>query len=1072
MEATPRGAAEGAILPLSMPAGNTPRGGAGPQKANNVAASDAAAFPPPPTTNTTTMSANMGIGAAACVGTAAPGAATTTAAATTMAATGGGGLPRNHLSSPLLDTTAQSAASPFARHAQSSADVAARRTGPGPQPLAVASQRSQPNASFGSFDRTGGNDSLGGATAHPVLATSFKPQSMLLGSMVANSGRLALPTAANRPHRAGGAPPNALGVASGGGGSAATVVGSVRAGGASFNPMVPLGSMMAAKGGHPHGQHQTTRVPADFAGSLPAQFFLALQQLRDVSASSGTVITPCLSQRMLLSSRGIDSTKANKPAVERSDAGHRAGGAAAAPFVVWAVEVKGRLRRDHLRACAQLIVDRHVLLRASLTKDGTSIRVASSAVLPFTFIDGSANKLPEGTTLEDAFRNAVHATAADWAEAKPNVPLFRFLVASEPTTTTTAGRSTSGSPRSPSGDASSGGSPQHSYVGMLAHRLVADDDAMAVMVEDLRLLYQNALDVVRSGSQARYELDQRLIQRLLPPLSASFDRFVEIEQDIAATGMTHRDYWFSNLPGSCATVLELPTDRPRGATYGFKSAVVTVPMSTQVVDALSTWARSVGANIEHALFTGFLVLLYRYTGQDSIPVAVQCRTRPSADLEDAVGPMTNYWLASLKCVKEPKDLPITAILSNVRSQFFESAPHEQYPCFLLTEGGLKAANGHFPLAQAAFAWYRDGEEHRKAQLAPFLLGVGGRHLDWGGIGITSLSNLPRHSIFDLTMRAWEDRAGGIEVALEYNTDLYDADTMSRMAKNLHCVFDALAAAPLTAASDHDELPQQPHHTLLSLPSLSNEEFTQHVVGFNASSALPASRQEQQRDRGVHALMEDAAAQYPRRIAIRMPEAVTAAGQGGVDSVHHGVGQLTYEELNSKANLLARYLRSECGAKTDTVVAICMPRCVTQMVCVLAALKAGAAYLPLDMSYPKDRLEFMLKDSDAVVVLTTRALQTTGDLVDLFAGASCPVVPITECFAEVTHPFLESGESPVSGVRNLNVKVNPDDLSYVIYTSGSTGKPKGVQMRHGALINLVTWQNDYLPPRPSQLLFGW
>ncbi|MGH7411975.1 MAG: non-ribosomal peptide synthetase, partial [Candidatus Methylomirabilis sp.] len=265
--------------------------------------------------------------------------------------------------------------------------------------------------------------------------------------------------------------------------------------------------------------------------------------------------------------------------------------------------------------------------------------------------------------------------------------------------------------------------------------------------------------------------------------------------------------------------------------------------------------------------------------------------------------------------------------------------------------------------------------------------------------------------FDLLLSLTEE-ANRLRGLLSYNTDLFDASTMRRMLGHFQLLLEGIVA--------------DPEHRLGSLPILTDAERHQMLVEWNDTEA------DYPKDECIHELFEAQVERTPDAIAVVM-----------------GDEQLTYRELNARANQLAHFLREQ-GVVPKVLVGICMERSVEMVVGLLGILKAGGGYMPSDPTYPRERLAFMLEDTKAPVLLTQERL--TG------------VLPLVECrviFVDTEWGAIGQGseENPASGVTAEN-------LAYVVYTSGSTGKPKGVAIPHRALVNFTISGCEAFALRPG------
>jgi amino acid adenylation domain-containing protein len=265
--------------------------------------------------------------------------------------------------------------------------------------------------------------------------------------------------------------------------------------------------------------------------------------------------------------------------------------------------------------------------------------------------------------------------------------------------------------------------------------------------------------------------------------------------------------------------------------------------------------------------------------------------------------------------------------------------------------------------------------------------------------------------FDLRVDLW-DSQDGLEVMFEYSTDLFDAPSITRMIGHFQTLLEGIGANPNLRVSELSLLPANERRQLLSEWNQTEKEYP--------------------RGQTIHQLFEAQAELAPDAIAV-------ACGQG----------QLSYSELNRRANQLAHYLRQQ-GVGPESLVTVCMERSLEMVVGLLGILKAGAAYVPLDPAYPEQRLTFMIKDARSKVLLTKQALR------EKLAGAGAEIISLDADWEKIAG----CGES------NPASETLPEQMAYMIYTSGSTGWPKGVQIQHNALMNLANWHQDVYGVSPA------
>jgi non-ribosomal peptide synthetase component F len=442
-------------------------------------------------------------------------------------------------------------------------------------------------------------------------------------------------------------------------------------------------------------------------------------------------------------------------------------------------------------------------------------------------------------------------------------------------------------------------------------------------------------------------------------------------------------YWKQQLGGSLP-VLELPTDRPRPALLTHHGAIHSHALSDELSEQLKAMSRREGVTLFILLLAAFKTLLFRYTGQDDVIVGTPIAGRSRVETEKLIGFFVNTLVLRTDLSGNPS---FRALLQHVREVVLEAHQHQHIPFEkLVDELHVERTLSHTPLFQVAFVLQNAEPEG----------------LQLPGLRLSGLGGGNKTAKFDLTLDAVES-AQNITLSLEYSTDLFDEATIRRMLSHFQNLLEAIVT--------------QPDRALPDLPLLSDEESCHLLFDFNPRPAAlpPASC--------LHHLFEAQAALSPRAIALSCDER-----------------HLSYEELNSRANQLARHLRS-LGVGPESRVALLMERSLDLVTAILGILKAGAAYLPLDPQYPQERLSFMLADCGAQVIVTEQSLVEPWLLEQSQATLVC------------LDDQLLAGSS-VDDLSPEEVGVTPQHAAYVIYTSGSTGQPKGVVVTHENVSRLM------------------
>ncbi|HEV2756820.1 MAG TPA: amino acid adenylation domain-containing protein, partial [Actinomycetota bacterium] len=454
----------------------------------------------------------------------------------------------------------------------------------------------------------------------------------------------------------------------------------------------------------------------------------------------------------------------------------------------------------------------------------------------------------------------------------------------------------------------------------------------------------------------------------LPQLPVQYGDFAAWQRRWLSGGVLDRqlDYWRERLAG-LAPVLELPTDHPRPPVRSGRGATVSFALDAATVDALKALARAHNATLFMTLAAAFQALLARYSGSDDIAIGTPIAGRSHPEAEPLIGFFVNTLVLRTDLSGNPT---FGELVGRVRDVALGAYAHQDVPFEKLVEElHPQRSLSHTPLFQAMLSLDNTAEGA----------------LALGGATVASFPVDFNASKFDLTLSIVEDETGAAGF-LGYDADLFEPTTVERMAGHLTNLLEAVAANPETALSE--------------LELLSPSERRHVVVELNDTAAGHPG------DVLVHELFEARVRETPDAVAL----------------VFDGV-ELTYAELNARANRLAHYL-VEKGVGPDVPVAICLERGPDLIVALLAALKSGGAYVPLDPAYPSERLAFMLQDTGAPVAVTSELV-------------------VEDAISK--HPDT-----------NLGRVASPDDLAYVIYTSGSTGTPKGVAVTHRGLVNLVSW----------------
>jgi amino acid adenylation domain-containing protein len=440
-------------------------------------------------------------------------------------------------------------------------------------------------------------------------------------------------------------------------------------------------------------------------------------------------------------------------------------------------------------------------------------------------------------------------------------------------------------------------------------------------------------------------------------------------------------YWTGHMAGA-PDRLELPTDRPRPAAQSYRGSHREFTIGPALGTRLRELARSQRATQFMVLLAGFKTLLYRYTGVTDLVVGTPISGRHHEETANLLGYFSNTLALRSDLSGDPT---FTELVARVKATTIAAQTHQELPFEKLVESlNPRRTESHSPVFQVLFGF--DG----MSAPAPTLAGH-------------ELETLPvpgwQWARFDLSMVLRELPDGGLAARIEYPTDLFDATTIDRLVGH----FERLLHA---AASDPDQ-------RLSMLPILTADEERQLLVDWNQTTR-PYDR------RCLHELFADQAARTPDAVAV-------------VDSEQ----RITFSQLDRRSSQLAREL-GRLGAGAGTLVGICLDRSVDLVISLLGVLKSGAAYVPIEPTYPPQRQEFILADAAAPVLITQDRLL---GVIDPRGAAVISVERDRESIE------AHSGDP-------LPHTSDPEQLAYVIYTSGSTGQPKGVEVTHGSVANLI------------------
>ncbi|MFY0566439.1 amino acid adenylation domain-containing protein [Archangium lansingense] len=513
------------------------------------------------------------------------------------------------------------------------------------------------------------------------------------------------------------------------------------------------------------------------------------------------------------------------------------------------------------------------------------------------------------------------------------------------------------------------------------HHIVSDGWSMGVLVREVAALYT----AFASGQQPS-----------LPPLPIQYPDFALWQRSwLQGEALDSQlRYWKQQLSGAPAH-LELSTDKPRPPVQTFRGSSIPVSLPKALSESLKSLSTRLGVTPFMTLLAGFQVLLSRYSRQDDISVGSPIAGRRNTELEGLIGLFINTLVLRSRLSPEAS---FRELLLQVRDTTLGAYEHQDLPFEKLVE---------------ELQPQRDLSRSPFFQVMFILQNAPSETLRLPGLTLNSLPQSSGTAKFDWTL-ALSDTPNGFSGALEYNTDLFEQDTVARAMEHLRLLLEAVVANPETRLSELPLLPAAEKHRLL-------------VEWNNIPLDYP-------REATLHELFESQ--------VLRTPDA---------EALVDGTRSLTYAELNTRANQLAHSLRT-LGVTTETPVGICSRRSADLVVGLLGILKAGGLYVPLDPAYPRERLGFIVEDAQL------RFLVAQSEVT-----ASLP--------EHSAHVLLLDKDSDVlarASTRNPSRAAFSSNLAYLIYTSGSTGRPKGVSIEHRNAVSFLSWARTVFSP---ELLSG-
>ena len=481
----------------------------------------------------------------------------------------------------------------------------------------------------------------------------------------------------------------------------------------------------------------------------------------------------------------------------------------------------------------------------------------------------------------------------------------------------------------------------------------------------------------------------------LPELPIQYADFAVWQRELLGEKLKSQlSYWKQQLENA-PPLLQLPTDRPRPPVQTYQGAKLSFQLPKNLTQALQAIAQKNEATLFMTLLAVFKILLYRYTSREDIIVGSYIANRNRAEIEGLIGCFINTLVLRTDFSGNPT---FEELLCRVRKMMIGAYTNQNLPFEKLVEElRVERDPKYNPIFQMSFT----------LQNTPKV------KFELPELTITPFEVESTRALLDLRLDMTETDTG-LEGFWEYNTDLFKSSTIERMSQHFQTLLEAIVENPQQRVSE--------------FPLLGESERQQLLVEWNDTNS------EYPRDKCIHQIFEEQVEKTPDALAVVFEDQ-----------------QLTYQELNTKANQLAHYLQS-LQVASGVLVGICVEPSLEQIASILAVLKAGGAYVPLDPNYPQERLAFMLSDSEVRILITREPLR------DKISPQQAQIV----CLDRDRDAIAQES------VANLDCHATLDDLAYAIYTSGSTGRPKAVLGKLGGIVNRLNWMWKMLPFRADEV----
>ncbi|MGE5340425.1 MAG: amino acid adenylation domain-containing protein [Candidatus Omnitrophota bacterium] len=539
--------------------------------------------------------------------------------------------------------------------------------------------------------------------------------------------------------------------------------------------------------------------------------------------------------------------------------------------------------------------------------------------------------------------------------------------------------------------------------------LIKEDEGRHILVVDMHHIISDGMSIVPMIK----DFMELYAGRELPVMNLQYKDYAQwqIAEKEKEKFFDQRRYWEDEF-GEEIPVLNLPADYSRPLVQDFEGSIMGFGIGPEATRAIKAFTLDTGTTLYMALLAIYTIFLSKLSGQEDIVVGTPVAGRRHADLENIIGmfvntlPMRNY-PAGEKTYNE--------FLDEIKTRSLAAFENQDVPYEELVEGlSVPRDVARNPLFDTMFV----------------MQNTDSMELEIGDLKLTSYPYENRTSKFDLTLLAKEEEE--LSFTFEYRTKLFKSQTIERFITYFKSILHGVIENVNRRISD--------------IEILTEAEKNRILYGFNCTEA------DYPKDKTIHELFEEQVEKTPDYMAL--------IGSTAVGTLREWPRQISYQELNKRSDQLA-YELIQKGVQPDSIVAINVPRCIEMIMGILGILKAGGAYLPLNPDYPRERIDYMLRDSGAALLLTSN----NEEVKKIRSSEIKEVLFLDPLNLSASHP-LNFSPQPAPGNRQPT-----SSLAYVIYTSGSTGKPKGVMIQHPSVVNFIKGITDVIPFKEDDIILS-